>query len=230
MARPFRSLTCIVAMVQCSLHWGCQREPARVEKAAATTPAPSATPTPSATPAPSATSSPATSERTPVARAFAAREGRAAVIDRGQKSEFAKGCLIHKACPALPRPTPCSSSGSAPIDVARLADLPLEREGELVIVRGPLAIGPQTRTLKGCGSTSPENKRTCCNRGGGSAILGEGNVVVVLAGLNCSGDDSRSCCNAPAFGQHVTVLGTLRRFPRQDYGDWFLQDARLCAE
>ena len=65
-----------------------------------------------------------------------------------------------------------------------------------------------------------------CDRGirGGSVVLGEGEPPLSLLGDgDCEGDESRLCCDLPAFGQTVVATGTLWR-----NNEWLLRDLTIC--
>jgi hypothetical protein len=59
--------------------------------------------------------------------------------------------------------------------------------------------------------------------GQGSIVLGDGEPPLSLLGYDCTGDESRLCCNLPAFGQTVVATGTLGRT-----NEWFLTDPTIC--
>jgi hypothetical protein len=62
-------------------------------------------------------------------------------------------------------------------------------------------------------------------------LLAGGRHALTLEGLACKGDESRACCNAPAFGQTVVATGRLRG-PQHDLlgPPWLLDAPRLCVE
>jgi hypothetical protein len=49
--------------------------------------------------------------------------------------------------------------------------------------------------------------------------------VALIDGASCKGDDSRLCCDLPAYGQFVIVVGRLKRTG----GWWSLADATICT-
>jgi hypothetical protein len=55
-------------------------------------------------------------------------------------------------------------------------------------------------------------------------VLGDGEPPLsLLDGYECSGDESRLCCDLPAFGQTVVARGMLWR-----HNGWRLQDLTIC--
>ncbi|HEX7506650.1 MAG TPA: hypothetical protein VF550_07745, partial [Polyangia bacterium] len=60
--------------------------------------------------------------------------------------------------------------------------------------------------------------------GRASLVLGDGDPPLSLRdGYNCAGDESRLCCDLPAFGQTVVATGTLGR-----NNEWYLADLTMC--
>lgn len=103
-------------------------------------------------------------------------------------------------------------------------------EGRVIRVRGRLGVGQISSTLKGCGQEA--GQRRCCNSAGGEVIVSDGAEAIRIDGLYCRGDDSRSCCNAPAYGQEVVISGTLLRdttdYNASDESGWHLANANVC--
>ena len=84
-------------------------------------------------------------------------------------------------------------------------------------------------TLMGCPT---RNGRLCCNHAGGPVLLGGAAQTLALEGLYCTGDDSATCCNAPAYGQVVVATGLLERAPPspdRTTSGWRLSGVSLCA-
>lgn len=63
--------------------------------------------------------------------------------------------------------------------------------------------------------------------------MGGPNGILSVVGLHCAGDESRACCNAPAYGQTVVVTGRLER-EHDSWGNgsglWQLASASVCQE
>ncbi len=55
---------------------------------------------------------------------------------------------------------------------------------------------------------------------------------IKLDDVRCIGDESRVCCDLPAFGASVIAVGKLVRAGwLERYGiEWSLKDVRLCTE
>ena len=92
-----------------------------------------------------------------------------------------------------------------------------------ISVSGPLAIGETLSSAAGC-----EPAHSCCNRAIAPVALGPAPYKLYLAGLDCRGDESRLCCNAPAFGQTVVAIGELAFDDSSGKRDWTLRNPRLC--
>lgn len=91
------------------------------------------------------------------------------------------------------------------------------REGDRVVVRGPLWIGgPMISTKVDC----PPNH--CCNNFGATVTIG----ALVLEQAGCVGDDSAVCCSVPAFGENVIATGVVKRID----SEWTLVSPVLCIE
>lgn len=103
-------------------------------------------------------------------------------------------------------------------------------EGRVIRVRGRLGVGPMFSSSKGCGQEA--GRVRCCNRAGGEVIVSDGARVIRIDGLYCHGDDSRSCCNVPAYGQEVvtsgTLLGDTTNYNASDENRWHLANAHVC--
>ena len=174
-------------------------------------------------------------DRTPVSRA--------AVFDEPPRSGPSPGapsgawdasCRIHFGCErATPPLSACAPSmkGEAWTQLAEKADA---LAGTKVSVRGPLTLTPVTRARGWRGVPSASmvalsvqcGPDECCNYGPRPVVIGGSDDKLVLEKLECVGDDSRTCCNAPAVGQPVIATGTLER--ARD-GHWILRSPEVCA-
>ena len=141
----------------------------------------------------------ATAPARPVDLIVAKQVGRSAVLPSSESgTEWTKDCQIHKSVLRSRALKRCTRSRDA-LDAFRVAGL---REGERVVVRGPLWIGgPLISTKKKC-----SRSYSCCNSVGATITVGS----IVVDGVGCTGDDSEVCCTAPAFGQVVTAGGAVR--------------------
>lgn len=178
-----------------------------------------------------------------------------AVVDRQDAARWAGACLIHHDCLVSARDLPkCADSGESwwrgVVSLVRamftergwwwgiaLVRRPSEvlaatsaLEGRVIRVRGRLGVGQISFTLKGCGQES--GQRRCCNGAGGEVIVSDRAEAIRIDGLYCRGDDSRSCCNAPAYGQEVVISGTLlgdtTNYNASDESGWHLANANVC--
>jgi hypothetical protein len=111
--------------------------------------------------------------------------------------------------------------------------------GQLVRVRGLLGVVGLHKTEKQCGQPNG-----CCNLSRGPVVLvvlGRGGedwpssagIALWLAGLQCSGDDSMTCCDVPADGRTVIAEGRLRPGWAPDgagaEGGWTMLGVKLCV-
>jgi hypothetical protein len=169
----------------------------------------------------------AQAETVPVAVAPAAPLGETAIATTGDAGAWAAGCLVRRGCAVALRAAPRCAAGIAarPAD-AILADAS-KLVGTTVHARGPLGLGVVSVTGVGCGP------HQCCNTTTRSVAVGAGARQLPLGGLGCVGDDSASCCNAPAFGQTVVATGRLEADPdgvtRPGLSDYRLADVTLCT-
>lgn len=157
--------------------------------------------------------------RSSTARYGVSRRGRFA------RRRLSAACLVRRGCnfgaPALDRCAP----GLKVTGWSVLVNTADQHANQRISVRGPLGAGALFTTAKGC---SARDGRGCCNRGSGPIVLG-GPTALALQGFVCAGDDSLSCCNAPAYGQFVGATGKL--VPGEPQGkSRALEDVPLCRE
>jgi hypothetical protein len=168
----------------------------------------------------------AQAETVTIALAPAAPLGETAMVAQGDANSWSDRCLIRRGCATtLKAAPPCAPGTAARSADAILADAK-KLAGKVVQVRGPLGVGGQMTSLVGCGP------RQCCNETAGPVVLGGGARLLPLAGLGCAGDDSASCCNAPAFGQTVVASGRLEADPEGGgpvMADYRLADVTFCT-
>jgi hypothetical protein len=133
-------------------------------------------------------------------------------------------CLVHRACLAAPPALPVCDARA---EVPAWADL-LPRAtglvGTRIVVRGALSVGSGGRAF--CRPDEP-----CCGRNTRAVVVGakdlDADGLLFVEKLGCEGDDSRLCCNVPAYGQQVRVEGQLAR---AGAGDYQLKSPHMCQE
>jgi hypothetical protein len=118
---------------------------------------------------------------------------------------------IHRRCAlpvqAIPK-CPPGTTGKPWSDLAPRASALL---GQRITVRDRLVVGPWTTGARP-------------GIGRGSLVLGDVDPPLSLRdGYNCAGDESRLCCDLPAFGQTLVATGTLGR-----NNEWSLADLTMC--
>ncbi len=94
-------------------------------------------------------------------------------------------------------------------------------------VRGVLGVGPTTDSAAEC--MAPDG-RACCNHVLTFVVVGGAATLLGLAGpggFACEGDESRTCCDAPAYGQIVVASGRLEPTLLGNV-KWYLAGASLC--
>ena len=161
----------------------------------------------------------ATPPRTPIVES--------AVLGTQDSPRFGPNCLIHRVCPGPPRTlSPCPADPAAR-SAAELVAAGATLSGRIVHARGPLGVGMREQTLVGCAGR-------CCNHSSAPIVLGAGpSKWVRLPELACSGDESRACCNAPAYGQTVIVTGRLESDPGgydRNASGFKLVDTTVCED
>jgi hypothetical protein len=160
--------------------------------------------------------------------------GDLAVIDDDPTLESTKrDCQIRRQCPLVKKLPPCNGGEKPRSASAVLAAAP-SLEGQIVLVRGPLGVGePYHGAVGDLVFVSCDRNVRCCDKAGAPVIIAAGGGTLAVDGLFCSGDESRACCNAPAFGQTVVATGRLKRDSGEiglPAGSWRLVDARVCEE
>jgi hypothetical protein len=156
-----------------------------------------------------------------------------AVVDTPAPQGWFETCRVHGKCgtaaPPLPRCPPCMQTRSW----SEIAASGESLVGQVVSVRGPLTVSTtRMSTLLGCEyiGTPPSNPPgLCCNHVGGAIVLGAGPDAIPVGGMGCGGDESRLCCNAPAYGQSVVVTGRLGKAD-DGFRRWKLYMAQACAD
>jgi hypothetical protein len=172
-------------------------------------------------------------------RAFVAkRVGVAAVFDAlGPQRSWSASCLVHRPCPTPTRRVllPCAAATSARPWSELVATLPSFSESfasRIVTIRGRLMLDWPTSTAALCMTRHPDGLHDdgCCNHIGTGIVLVDSNQGLALDGFSCGGDDSRICCNAPAYGQLVVATGRLVRPEYPGTFPWHLSETQLCID
>ena len=218
------------ALVVASITLGCRGRSARDGPHAAT--ASASSPVPSVAASVTTTPAVASTPSRPVGLLFAEKHAGAAWLDGSAAVAWASNCQARRACPTARALGPCAPGLPRPVDVETLADAAPVAEGETLAVRGPLGLAIRMSTARGCRQDSGDVR--CCQHVGLSAFVGSPPRAVKLAGLGCDGDESRLCCDVPAFGERVVAVGRL--VPEHDPAAvasgvrWALAEPLLCVE
>jgi hypothetical protein len=166
----------------------------------------------------------------PVAIELAASNGmtEVAVIGATDPAGWDARCIVRTKCTISAPPLGACGSDVHARDWSEVLSSASKSTGRRISVRGRLEVGLQAMTLAACGSA---NGRGCCNRARSPLVLGGASESLELQGFFCAGDDSQSCCNAPAFGQSVVASGELVAAPSNGKRmPWILAHAALCSE
>jgi hypothetical protein len=89
--------------------------------------------------------------------------------------------------------------------------------------------------MAACGRLGPNGEpvawpfELCCNSSWYPLGLVSEGLALHLEGLDCGGDNSRSCCSASATGQAIVATGTLEWVANRGTPSWTLLDPQLCA-
>lgn len=128
-----------------------------------------------------------------------------AVVASENASGYSASCLVRKGCDFGPAPLSACAPDLPASDWETLRGSAKAHIGELVHVRGPVAVGSQLSTAMGC--QAPDGIG-CCNGTIAAVVLGAA-PALRLDGLFCEGDGSAACCNAPAYGDTLVASGRL---------------------
>jgi hypothetical protein len=168
----------------------------------------------------------------PVAMQFLTPHGRWAAVDYWDPETTSPRCLVHRPCPPIAPLRACEKS-IRPIEASALRSYKPATYRERVSVRGPLGLALGGVTFRACDSW-PQTKHICCNGRSVEVFVGDIPNGARLVGLRCGGDESRACCDVPAFGQTVVATGTIVEEDRTSVtgrgGRWALTDPTLCTE
>jgi hypothetical protein len=150
-----------------------------------------------------------------------------AVLGADDPARFSTACLIRRGCDFGPPPTPRCDSSQRASNWSELARSASASAGTTVTVRGTIGVGGLFSTMAACPASDGTG---CCNDVGGPVLLA-GTPPLHLEGMQCVGDDSQVCCNAPAYGQTVRATGKLEQGATR-FGEavWKLVGPTLCQE
>lgn len=131
--------------------------------------------------------------------------------------------LINKGCTqkAVELP-PCSADATGESWSTLNAKIVALRD-KTVAVRERLVVGP----LSSFSASHPLGY----SQADRAVVLGEGDNPLRFwsdSAFSCAGDESRLCCNTPAFGQTVIATGVLKE-DEGAFGLWGLKDAKVCT-
>jgi hypothetical protein len=153
----------------------------------------------------------------------------AAVVEREEAARYSAKCLVHRGCDVGPAPVPACPADIQATDWSALRGTAATHLGELVSVRGAVAVGPIPWALSACGARA--DGIGCCGWGNGPVVLGSA-PALRLAGLSCAGDESLLCCNGPAYGETLIASGRLEKndggLPDSRLSDYKLVSPTLC--
>lgn len=187
--------------------------------------APASSPGMAGPPAPPVASGSVGAPRSQIGLKLAKRDGKSAVVDFERTERWPPKRRIHSPCPALAPLPRCGSD--EPRDAEALFRSEALAVGDSVTVRGTLGLGGGFTTARRC-------TNQCCNRSNTGVILGTPPLALPLETFVCAGDESRQCCDAPAFGEVVVADGKLQTASfewNRLYGiKWSLIEVKLCQE
>jgi hypothetical protein len=152
-----------------------------------------------------------------------------AMLHSGTPSEWAPNCLVHTGCAVAPIPLHRCPADQPDEEWSEVLPSAASHAGKELSVRGRLGVGQMASTAVGCGRGALHG---CCNYPTGPVVLAGPKKPLILEGLNCTGDESQICCNAPAYGQSVVATGTLEKNIDEvssSRSPWRLSNPKLCA-
>ena len=158
--------------------------------------------------------------------------GDLAVIDDPPAAATRKNCQIERPCLyPVPRLPTCAGDDDPGIPVSEILAKAKSLSGGIVRVRGALGVGT-LRPIPNPFFSSSNLCRpavSCCKQLESPALVGGPDGALALDRLGCVGDESRACCNIPAYGQPVIATGVLSLEPeeRTTVG-WRLVNASVC--
>jgi hypothetical protein len=163
---------------------------------------------------------------------YATKLGNTAVLGGRDPRTSAKGCLVHGTCKPFAPLEPCPKS-VRPVEASALGSFVPAEIGESMSVRGRLSVGPGVTSAVSCRQAAGAPKN-CCNSISLKVFVGDIPNGARLEGLTCGGDESRLCCEVPAFGQVVVATGKVIKESDSMLVSrgvrWSLSDVKLCSD
>jgi hypothetical protein len=146
-----------------------------------------------------------------------------------------KNCQVQRPCPHPVQKLPtCEGDNDRGRPVSEILAKAQSLAGGVVRVRGALGVGALVpRPFSGIvgSNTRCDPTVSCCKWFETSALVGGPNAALALEHLGCGGDESRACCNVPAYGQTVIATGVLVREQPEWTGatvGWRLVNGSVC--
>ena len=160
--------------------------------------------------------------------------GDMAIIGDTDTTRWKQDCQIRQVCPEPVRKVPRCARAEQARTAREVLEAASSLAGQIVRVRGGLAVGEYgPRAGWSLVDTICDPAVGCCRRLSAPVVVGDDDHALTVDRMRCTGDESRICCNAPAYGQTVVVTGRLRRVPNlvtRDEARWYLADARACED
>jgi hypothetical protein len=143
-------------------------------------------------------------------------------------------CQVQQPCRDPVKKLPaCEGDNDPGRPVAEILAKTKTLSGGVVRVRGALGVGALVPAVYSSGMDWERPKCdpdvACCRSLWTPVLVGGADGALSIEGMWCGGDESRVCCNAPAYGQTVIASGVLSREPqeRKTVG-WRLSNVSVC--
>jgi hypothetical protein len=134
-------------------------------------------------------------------------------------AKWPAGCAINDGCPQQAALPPCPAGlASGAATWSSLVKRAAESSGRQVVARGPLLV-------QASHDVPAPPAQHCAPADPLPIVIGKDANPLLVDGLACSGDESRRCCAAPAFGQDVVARGQLATSGSR----WILRNPQLCT-
>lgn len=160
--------------------------------------------------------------------------GDLAVLDGSPVLAARRKCQLQRPCPHPVQKLPaCAEDNDQGRSVSEILGTTKSLGGPIVVrVRGALGVGslePTPESGIGGANVACDPADSCCERLEAAALVGGPEAAIMIQGLGCVGDESRACCNTPAYGQRVIATGTLvRAASNRTAVEWQLANASVC--